>query len=68
MKNTKTNLIKLLKELQEEAGDLLKTFQVLGNEAGVEHNKGRYLAYGTVIGLLTDEDYFNYAYNSTFKK
>lgn len=66
MENTKANVIKLLKELQQDALTMVKAFRESCIEAGVEHHKGKYLAYGTIINLLTDDDYFDYvskAYN-----
>lgn len=59
MKNTKTNVIELLKKLQDEAETNAKAYQALGMQDTHEYHRGKVLAYGTAIMLLTDEDYFN---------
>lgn len=59
MKNTRKNVIELLKKREKDADKWSKFYQNIGDKKRNDFFLGRLNAYKDAIELLTDEEYFN---------
>ena len=59
MKNKKKTVVKLLKLMRTNAHKCSKIYKEEGNEKLSYSYEDRAFAYGQVIALLSDNDYFN---------
>lgn len=58
MKNTRENVLTLLKEMADSAYTVSKAFHDNGNEEMEARSMGQYSAYDSAIRLLTDKKFF----------
>ena len=68
MKNTKENIIKLLKSMQDTSWNLVKAFDERGNKEASSQYMCQYMAYERAIYLIEDENAFNEYWNIYFGK
>lgn len=64
MKNTKNNVIELLKKRREIAREILIECKKDGDKRNHDVYLGKLYVYDEVIDLLTDEEFFNYILDS----
>ena len=62
MKNTKENVMNLLKKMIENTNNVLKIFEEKGDKETVEYYKGERIALLNALWLIEDNKYFNAQY------